>query len=52
VNGIDEIFTSQSNNGSSRQIRAFEFDPNKLTDAQVDAFLETDPSFVAGILLG
>ena len=52
IGGIEEIFTSQTNNGSSRQIRAFQFNPTTLTDAQVDAFLETDPSFVGGILLG
>ena len=48
IGGTVDIFTSQSNNGSSRQIRGF----NPLTGAQVDAFLETDPSFVGGILLG
>jgi hypothetical protein len=48
VAGLEEIFTSQSNNGSSRQIRAF--DP--LSGALVDAFLESDPAFIGGISLG
>jgi len=48
IDGIPEIFTAQSNNGTSRQIRGF----NALTGALVDAFLESDPAFVGGINLG